>query len=114
MLPSEARRYVQTALKTRPEPHVKSAPQRIPQRSRRADDVDGLSELEEKYRRPDPHFAEHLNGLFPTLQFPPELARRILTHGSHPAAIHGHNAAYSFIGAFCQCTSISPKGYIYF
>ncbi|KAF8881212.1 hypothetical protein BD779DRAFT_1445729 [Infundibulicybe gibba] len=48
-------------------------------------------------REPESRFAEHLNGLFP-LQFPPELARRILTHGSHPAAIHGHNAGLSFMG----------------
>jgi len=46
------------------------------------------------------HLAEHLNGLFHPLQFPPELARRILTHASHPAAINGHNARLSFMGAF--------------
>ncbi|KAL0958442.1 hypothetical protein HGRIS_000585 [Hohenbuehelia grisea] len=54
-------------------------------------------------RKPDipsvePYFAEHLNGVFEPLVFPPELARRILTHGSHPAAMFGHNGAYSFIG----------------
>jgi hypothetical protein len=77
-------------------------------------DVDGTNEtqetdvqLREEYKHPDPHFAEHLNGLFPTLQFPPELARRILTHGSHPAAMYGHNAAYSFMGMFCSHASIS-------
>ncbi|KAJ3774462.1 hypothetical protein FB446DRAFT_639778 [Lentinula raphanica] len=43
-------------------------------------------------------FAEHLNNLFPGLQFPLELARRILTHASHPAAIYGHNAGLSFMG----------------
>jgi len=43
-------------------------------------------------------FAVHLNGVFSPLQFPPELARRILTHGSHPAAIHGHNAGLTFMG----------------
>ena len=64
-------------------------------------DVNGSSRLREEYKHPDLHFAEHLNGLFPTLRFPPELARRILTHGSHPAATYGHNAAYSFMGAFC-------------
>jgi hypothetical protein len=64
-------------------------------------DADRSSELEERYRHPDPCFSEHLNGLFPTLQVPPELARRILTHSSHPAAAHGHNAAYSFMGACC-------------
>ncbi|KAF8229401.1 hypothetical protein L208DRAFT_1402143 [Tricholoma matsutake] len=130
------RRYVQAALKTRPEQHPKSAPQRIPQRPKRKtispgedDDFDsrvtahGNGDLDsektlhtdgthethehdvkrpspprEKYKHPEPHFAEHLNGLFPTLHFPPELARRIVTHGSHPAATRGHNAAYSFMG----------------
>ncbi|KAF5390590.1 hypothetical protein D9757_002692 [Collybiopsis confluens] len=41
---------------------------------------------------------KHLNNLFPELQFPDELARRILTHSSHPAAVYGHNAALSFMG----------------
>ncbi|KAI0922725.1 hypothetical protein AcV5_009622 [Taiwanofungus camphoratus] len=41
---------------------------------------------------------EHLNRLFPPLQFPPELAARILTHGSHPDAAQRHNARLSFIG----------------
>ncbi|KAF8067978.1 hypothetical protein FPV67DRAFT_1562152 [Lyophyllum atratum] len=50
------------------------------------------------WKNPEPRFAEHLNALFPTLQFPPELARRVLTHASHPAAVHGHNAALSFTG----------------
>lgn len=49
-------------------------------------------------RAPNPMFAEHLNHLFPELQFPLELARRILTHASHPAAIYGHNAGLSFMG----------------
>jgi hypothetical protein len=62
--------------------------------------VEGASKLEDRFKRPDPYFAEHLNGLFPALQFPPELARRILTHASHPAAKYGHNAAYSFMGSF--------------
>ncbi|KAG2157203.1 hypothetical protein DEU56DRAFT_968918 [Suillus clintonianus] len=43
-------------------------------------------------------FAAHLNNVFPSLHFPPELAQRILTHGSHKAAIHGHNGRLSFIG----------------
>lgn len=51
-------------------------------------------------RDPNPIFAEHLNGLFPELVFPKELARRILTHASHPAAVYGHNNGLSFIGAF--------------
>lgn len=43
-------------------------------------------------------FSEHLNGLFPPLQFPSDLARRMLTHNSHPAAAQGHNAGLRFIG----------------
>ncbi|KAG7086876.1 hypothetical protein E1B28_002796 [Marasmius oreades] len=49
-------------------------------------------------REPDPVFAEHLGGLFSGLQFPKELARRILTHASHPAAVYGHNGGLSFLG----------------
>jgi dsRNA-specific ribonuclease len=40
----------------------------------------------------------HLNKLFKPLQFPPELARRILTHGSHKNAVDGHNGRLSFVG----------------
>ncbi|KAK7462676.1 hypothetical protein VKT23_007264 [Stygiomarasmius scandens] len=58
-------------------------------------------------REPSPEFAEHLNGLFPELQFPKELARRILTHSSHPAAIYGHNAALSFLGRRVLSTYLS-------
>lgn len=43
-------------------------------------------------------FSDHLNGVFPGLQFPSELARRILTHASHQTATNGHNASLSFIG----------------
>ncbi|KAG1756686.1 uncharacterized protein EDB91DRAFT_1093921 [Suillus paluster] len=43
-------------------------------------------------------FAAHLNNVFPSLQFPPELAQRILTHGSHKTAVHGHNGRLSFVG----------------
>ena len=45
-----------------------------------------------------PYFQEHLNHIFSPLHFPKELAKRILTHGSHSASIGGHNAALSFIG----------------
>jgi hypothetical protein len=41
----------------------------------------------------------HLDGLFAPLEFPPELARRILTHASHRDAVSGHNQRLSFIGA---------------
>jgi hypothetical protein len=46
----------------------------------------------------DVRFAKHLNDLFEPLCFPPELARRLLTHGSHKEAARGHNARFSFIG----------------
>ncbi|KAG9311588.1 hypothetical protein JVU11DRAFT_7797 [Chiua virens] len=46
----------------------------------------------------DARFSAHLNSVFRSLDFPPELARRLLTHGSHKAAIHGHNGRLGFIG----------------
>lgn len=42
---------------------------------------------------------EHLNSLFAPLQFPAELADRMLTHGSHSSAKIRHNARLSFMGA---------------
>jgi len=48
--------------------------------------------------QPTPYFQEHLNQVFSPLQFPKELAKRILTHGSHSASVGGHNAGLSFIG----------------
>ncbi|KAJ7484621.1 hypothetical protein FB451DRAFT_1084094 [Mycena latifolia] len=48
--------------------------------------------------KPDEIFSDHLNGLFSPLKFPMELSARVLTHASHPAASHGHNAQFSFIG----------------
>jgi dsRNA-specific ribonuclease len=45
-----------------------------------------------------PYFQEHLNHVFSPLHFPVELAKRILTHGSHSASIGGHNAGLSFMG----------------
>ncbi|KAF5383241.1 hypothetical protein D9615_004866 [Tricholomella constricta] len=123
-----ARRYSVIALKSRSEEQPRSAPQRISQRGRPrvgyVDEVeefgsqgtssssvgsgkegeDGLMEKQSwngprsTWKEPEPRFAEHLNALFPTLQFPPELAKRILTHASHPAAMYGHNAALSFTG----------------
>jgi len=50
-------------------------------------------------KKPDAtQFTSHLNNLFSPLQFPPELAARILTHASHPDAVVSHNARLSFIG----------------
>jgi hypothetical protein len=60
-----------------------------------------------KHEKPesDSRFSRHLNGQFPPLDFPPDLARRILTHGSHAKArTDGHNARLSFIG-MCQSHS---------
>lgn len=48
----------------------------------------------------DARFAAHLNSVFRPLEFSPELARRILTHGSHKVAIHGHNGRLGFIGGY--------------
>ncbi|KAG6827446.1 hypothetical protein H0H92_011743 [Tricholoma furcatifolium] len=50
------------------------------------------------WKESQPQLTVHLNHLFPELHFPDEVAKRILTHGSHPSAIYGHNGAFSFIG----------------
>lgn len=65
------------------------------------------------------HLTEHLNGLFPGLEFPQELAKRLLTHASHPAAIDGHNGGFGFIGRrvlesylslfLTSCSSLHPS-----
>ncbi|KAL4241665.1 hypothetical protein ABKN59_000843 [Abortiporus biennis] len=44
------------------------------------------------------YLAKHLSTLFSPLQFPQELATRILTHASHRDAHISHNARLSFIG----------------
>ncbi|KIY47628.1 hypothetical protein FISHEDRAFT_74432 [Fistulina hepatica ATCC 64428] len=67
----------------------------------RDDDADfGLQETDSKATSAEGHsvFADHLNNLFAPLKFPPQLAKRILTHGSHPDAFQGHNAGLSFLG----------------
>ncbi|KAG6332949.1 hypothetical protein ID866_6144 [Astraeus odoratus] len=46
----------------------------------------------------DTHFSAHLNKVLTPLQFPPELARRILTHSSHKEAVDGHNGRLAFVG----------------
>ncbi|KAJ7070313.1 ribonuclease-III-like-domain-containing protein [Mycena belliarum] len=56
------------------------------------------AEVQRRPSKPDEIFSDHLNGLFSPLKFPQELSARILTHASHPAASHGHNAQFSFIG----------------
>lgn len=42
---------------------------------------------------------QHLDRVFAPLQFPPELAARILTHQSHRHGVLTNNARLSFIGA---------------
>ena len=45
-------------------------------------------------------FSRHLNEQFAPLSWSDELARRVLTHGSHKAsAVDGHNARLAFLGA---------------
>ena len=41
----------------------------------------------------------HLKRLFPPLDFPPTVAKRMLTHISAVEAWEGHNARLSFVGA---------------
>ncbi|KAI0752562.1 hypothetical protein C8Q80DRAFT_1146933 [Daedaleopsis nitida] len=50
------------------------------------------------WRQKDALLVEHLNTVFSPLQFPPELASRILTHASHPDASIRHNGRLSFVG----------------
>ncbi|KAF7323848.1 RNase III domain-containing protein [Mycena kentingensis (nom. inval.)] len=117
------RRYSYAALKTRPQtqparrqdvpisaPHAyvrSTAPARVPGEPESAPlrEKRRKSEEGERPRRATTAevgevgiFSEHLNGLFSPLKFPPELSARILTHASHPAAFHGHNAQFAFIG----------------
>ncbi|VDB85081.1 unnamed protein product [Peniophora sp. CBMAI 1063] len=57
-----------------------------------------------KYQRATPpaeagaRLATHLNETFKPLQFPPELAARMLTHVSHRDAVNGHNGRLAFLG----------------
>ncbi|KIM86892.1 hypothetical protein PILCRDRAFT_815332 [Piloderma croceum F 1598] len=47
----------------------------------------------------DSRFSRHLNQQFAPLKFPPDLAKRILTHGSHNKSLQdGHNARLGFVG----------------
>ncbi|EJF59875.1 hypothetical protein DICSQDRAFT_64192 [Dichomitus squalens LYAD-421 SS1] len=54
--------------------------------------------MTEQWKRQDDGLVRHLNDVFSPLQFPPELASRILTHASHPDAVRRHNARLSFVG----------------
>jgi hypothetical protein len=55
-------------------------------------------ETSDSIAKKEAQFQEYLNRLLSPLQFPPELAQRVLTHGSHYLARRGHNAGLSFIG----------------
>ncbi|CAL1695262.1 unnamed protein product [Somion occarium] len=94
---------------TRPlETAVRLTPRLIPHRSRRPYGTNTPPRNAEQQnhtssyisaKRPDPsRLVDHLNNVFQPLQFPPELAARILTHASHKDAIVSHNARLSFIG----------------
>ena len=97
-----ARTYAQAALREEPAPTYPaeamgstSQPQGLPSASQWRDEYS-----------PQP-LAKHLNQLFSPLKFPPELAHRILTHGSHQTArYHGHNSGYNFMG------TSSSAGYV--
>jgi hypothetical protein len=41
---------------------------------------------------------QHLSKTFPPLEFPPELAQRVLTHLSHRDSVTGHNSRFAFLG----------------
>ncbi|KIM42425.1 hypothetical protein M413DRAFT_444844 [Hebeloma cylindrosporum] len=112
-----AREYGQTALKSRDEREsprgnagtkpFRSRESRPPGQHNRAPrerarsherhegkDVEDTSDIARK----EAQFQEYLNRLLSPLQFPPELAQRVLTHGSHYLARRGHNAGLSFLG----------------
>ncbi|TFK49476.1 hypothetical protein OE88DRAFT_1633124 [Heliocybe sulcata] len=44
------------------------------------------------------HLTEHLNKVFAPLDFPHDLARRLLTHQHHADANSGHNGRFAFLG----------------
>jgi len=85
----------------RPARRGRDAHSRTDHNRREYDDVEGDGEDKGEI---DPRFAAHLNRLFLPLEFPPELAQRLLTHGSHKAAARGHNARFSFLGTHFETT----------
>jgi hypothetical protein len=101
------RQYAQSALKVRSDDCRTASRTRTPTWRPREERVQEEQEEEgnfdsrgfwSKEVQCETKFSDHLNGVFPGLQFPPELARRILTHASHQTATNGHNASLSFIG----------------
>lgn len=67
------------------------------------------SKSREEWQQQDAVLVRHLNDVFSPLNFPPELASRILTHASHPDAMRRHNGRLAFVGAFCPCRICSGK-----
>ncbi|KAJ2925025.1 hypothetical protein H1R20_g12087, partial [Candolleomyces eurysporus] len=105
---SAARYYAQAAAAQRgpdvlahePPTNYRRQPQGTQGKQRVApeDDLNGLAEKPAAEAEHAARLAEHLNGLFPSLKFPPELAHRILTHSSHVSAKYGSNSSFSFTG----------------
>jgi len=103
------RGYAQAAVKAsvETEPGHSSTLEQTSQKPRRRDPVWGLRERFGQVAQPtplsklktEPHFAAHLNMIFQPLKFNSEIARRCLTHASHPSSINGHNAAMIFLGS---------------
>ncbi|KAG2356201.1 hypothetical protein BDR07DRAFT_1473840 [Suillus spraguei] len=58
-------------------------------------------------------FAAHLNNVFPSLHFPPELAQRILTHGSHKTAVHGRRVLESYYLLFLHSVARNQNQHDY-
>lgn len=71
-----------------------------PARERRDAHNDGHSYSADTRAEVSETLARHLDRLFEPLVFPPDLARRILTHASHRDAVHGHNQRLSFMGEY--------------
>jgi hypothetical protein len=55
-----------------------------------------------------PKMVDHLNRLFAPLEFPPELAARILVHTSHKDAAVTNNARLGFLGALHNHLYVQP------
>ncbi|KAH6908793.1 hypothetical protein BKA70DRAFT_1562297 [Coprinopsis sp. MPI-PUGE-AT-0042] len=88
------RTYAQAALREDPSPVYQAEPFGA---GSHAQGLPGVAQWRDEYS-PQP-LAKHMNQLFSPLKFPPELAHRILTHGSHQTArYHGHNSGHMFMG----------------
>lgn len=110
-----SRRYTQSALQEQELP----PPQLLHHRKRNSRlftgmDQTGWSPDPTERRLTDGRRMEYFARLFGSLQFPPELAHRVLTHNSHSAARQGHNAALAFIGTPSTCVFPLNKYSCYF